>query len=94
MPRQDWDNVYIMVKENILMKKEQICVDFDDEKLDALQVYLKEKGIVLETELEETIQKLYEKHVPTAVRSFIERDRGVQELPKRRKRGLEDGENL
>lgn len=77
------------------MKNGQVNLEFDNEKLEALQVYLKDKGIILETELEETIQKLYEKHVPNAVRSFIERDRSVQELPRRRrKKGLEDGENI
>ena len=66
------------------MKNEKITIEFDDEKLDALQVYLNEKEISLESELVDTVQKLYEKHVPVMVRSFIERDRGKQVLTKKK----------
>lgn len=77
------------------MKNEKITIEFDDEKLDALQVYLNEKEISLESELVDTVQKLYEKHVPIPVRSFIERDRGKQVLSKKRskKEDNSDGEN-
>lgn len=77
------------------MKNEKITIEFDDEKLDALQVYLNEKEISLESELVDTVQKLYEKHVPIPVRSFIERDRGKQILSKKRskKEDNSDGEN-
>lgn len=76
------------------MKNEKITIEFDDEKLDALQVYLNEKEISLECELVDTVQKLYEKHVPVPVRSFIERDRGKQVLSKKRSKKEEnpDGE--
>lgn len=66
------------------MKNEKITIEFDDEKLDALQVYLNEKEISLDAELVDTVQKLYEKHVPVMVRSFIERDRGKQVLTKKK----------
>jgi len=77
------------------MKNEKITIEFDDEKLDALQVYLNEKEISLESELVDTVQKLYEKHVPIPVRSFIERDRSKQVLTKKRvkKEDSSDGEN-
>ena len=77
------------------MKNEKITIEFDDEKLDALQVYLNEKEISLESELVDTVQKLYEKHVPIPVRSFIDRDRSKQVLSKKRSKKEEnpDGEN-
>ena len=78
------------------MKNEKITIEFDDEKLDALNVYLNEKELVLENELVDTVQKLYEKHVPVMVRSFIERDRNKQTLAKKRSKKDEsfDGEIL
>ena len=78
------------------MKNEKITIEFDDEKLDALNVYLNEKELVLENELVDTVQKLYEKHVPIMVRSFIERDRNKQTLVKKRSKKDEssDGEIL
>lgn len=78
------------------MKNEKITIEFDDEKLDALNVYLNEKELVLENELVDTVQKLYEKHVPVMVRSFIERDRNKQTLVKKRSKKDEsaDGETL
>ena len=78
------------------MKNEKITIEFDDEKLDALNVYLNEKELVLENELVDTVQKLYEKHVPVMVRSFIERDRNKQTLVKKRSKKDEnsDGEIL
>lgn len=77
------------------MKNEKITIEFDDEKLDALQVYLNEKEISLESELVDTVQKLYEKHVPVMVRSFIERDRGKQVLTKKKskKEEISDEQN-
>ena len=77
------------------MKNEKITIEFDDEKLDALLVYLNEKEIVLESELIDTVQKLYEKNVPIPVRSYIERDRGKQVLSKKRSKKEENsnGEN-
>ena len=78
------------------MKNEKITIEYDDEKLDALNVYLNEKELVLENELVDTVQKLYEKHVPVMVRSFIERDRNKQTLVKKRSKKDEssDGEIL
>ena len=78
------------------MKNEKITIEFDDEKLDALNVYLNEKELVLENELVDTVQKLYEKHVPVMVRSFIDRDRNKQTLVKKRSKKDEssDGEIL
>ena len=74
------------------MKNEKITIEFDDEKLDALNVYLNEKELVLENELVDTVQKLYEKHVPVMVRSFIERDRNKQTLVKKRSKKDESSE--
>ena len=54
------------------MKKAVIQLRYDEEKLEAVRRYMGRKQIVLEEELRETMQKLYETHVPLAVREYIE----------------------
>lgn len=54
------------------MKKAIIQLKFDEEKLTALGKYMQKKGVSLETELQDTMQKLYERYVPPAVREYIE----------------------
>ncbi len=54
------------------MKKTKITIEFDQEKLKALQIYYAEKGNTVEKELEESLQKSYVKNVPAVLRSYIE----------------------
>lgn len=54
------------------MKKSVIQIKYNAEKLAALNQYMSKKETTLNLELEDAIQKLYEKHVPSAVREYIE----------------------
>ena len=54
------------------MKKAIIQLKYDEEKLSALEKYMIKKEVDLEVELLHTLQKLYEKYVPPAVREYIE----------------------
>lgn len=54
------------------MKKATLTVSFDSEKLDALTYHMGKKEADLQTELEDTVQKLYEKNVPQATREYID----------------------
>lgn len=63
------------------MKKATIQISFDAEKLGAIQQYMGKKDTELLTELEEVMQKLYEKHVPAPVREYIE-SRDAEEAAK------------
>ena len=54
------------------MKKTTMTISFDSEKLDALTYHMSKKDTDLQTELEDTVQKLYEKHVPQATREYID----------------------
>ena len=54
------------------MKKATLTVSFDSEKLDAPTYHMSKKDTDLQTELEDTVQKLYEKHVPQATREYID----------------------
>lgn len=66
------------------MKQINISISFDDEKLRALNKYLKKKGLTAEDELAAALLHLYEKHVPAAVREYIdETDVVVPAKPKR-----------
>lgn len=53
------------------MKKAQLIIRFDKEKLDALQYYLNLKGKNLENELKNFIELAYEAQVPQDVKNFI-----------------------
>ena len=53
------------------MKKTNITVVFDDEKLSALKMYLGQKNTTVEKELQKALDALYGKTVPTGVREFI-----------------------
>ena len=59
------------------MKQINISVSFDDEKLRALNKYLKKKDLTAEAELAAALLHLYEKHVPAAVREYIDEDDAV-----------------
>ena len=54
------------------MKKAIVQVSFDAEKLGAIRQYLAKKDAEFQSELEDFMQKLYEKHVPAPVRDYIE----------------------
>ena len=56
------------------MKQINISVSFDDEKLRALNKYLKKLELTAEDELAAALLHLYEKHVPAAVREYIDED--------------------
>ena len=54
------------------MKDKMIQIGFEAEKLEALIYYMEKKELSIDAELSETIQKLYEKHVPQATRDYID----------------------
>ncbi|ACV62374.1 hypothetical protein Dtox_1510 [Desulfofarcimen acetoxidans DSM 771] len=66
------------------MKKATVQISYDAEKLGALRQYMGKKEAELQTELEDFMQKLYEKHVPAPVRDYIEnREQDEPEAPRR-----------
>lgn len=58
------------------MKKTAITISFDEEKLSALKMYLDQKNMKVETELEKSLDILYSKNVPAGVRDFIDMKSG------------------
>jgi hypothetical protein len=54
------------------MKKENISVQMESEKLRATRKYMEKKDSSLEQELADALTKLYEKYVPAPVREYID----------------------
>ena len=54
------------------MKKAGINIFYDDEKLSAVRMYMKQKDIDIKSELEKTIDSMYARYVPSNVREFID----------------------
>lgn len=67
------------------MKKTTIGVAFDEEKLSAAKLYMEQKGLSFETEMERAADALYGKYVPANVREFIEMSAGTKAVPKSKK---------
>ena len=67
------------------MKKTNITVVFDDEKLSALKMYLGQKNTTVEKELQKALDVLYGKTVPAGVREFIALRAG-EDLPTEKKK--------
>lgn len=66
------------------MKNGTVTISFEPEKLKALQFYAAKKDANLQDELNEFLQKLYEKYVPASTREYIESQmEQVREKPKR-----------
>ena len=53
------------------MKKDTVTFTYDSEKLAALKIYMAQKNIRLEDELEKAAEGLYNKTVPSNVRDYI-----------------------
>ena len=66
------------------MKKTNISVAFDEEKLSALKMYLGQRNTTVEKELAKALDVLYGKTVPAGVREFIALRSGA-DLPTEKK---------
>ena len=53
------------------MKQATVQFSFDEEKLDALKIFIAGKNVNIETEMVQAMEELYAKHVPVRVREYI-----------------------
>ena len=67
------------------MKKENITIGMEADKLRATKRYMEKKDASIEQELGEALQKLYEKYVPAAVREYIDETADSMPAPKAKK---------
>lgn len=63
------------------MKKSTITLSYDEERLNALKIYLGKKNSNIENELAQSLESLYVKTVPSVVREFIELNSGTEQKP-------------
>lgn len=68
------------------MRKAEITVRFEQERLRALEFYIAKKDSTLEAEIDDFMAKLYEKYVPAQTREYIESMEGRDERPLRQTR--------
>lgn len=70
------------------MKKINLTVPYEEEKVKALRWYLEQKGTRLEDELAKAVDTLFQKNVPANVRNYICKDKDAPppaEAPKVKK---------
>ena len=53
------------------MKQVTVQFSFDEEKLDALKIFIAGKNVNIETEMVQAMEDLYAKHVPVRVREYL-----------------------
>ena len=80
--------LFLLVKiEEDQMRNTTLTSTFNTEKLDALTFHMGKRDATLQKELDDTMQKLYEKYVPQATREYIDdkvaRDVAPRERPRR-----------
>ena len=54
------------------MKKENISIAYDSEKLSAVKLYMEQRDTNVKSELEKALDALYTKYVPANVREFLD----------------------
>ena len=70
------------------MKKDQINIAYDSEKLSALKMYLGQKNTTVEKELQKALDALYGKTVPAGVREFIALRSGTESPAEKKKKNV------
>ena len=76
------------------MKKANITIVYDAEKLSALKLYLGQKNLSVEAELIAATDNLYIKTVPANVRDFIELQAGNAKPNERKKKEAKPQEEV
>lgn len=67
------------------MKKTSVSIMYDDEKLNAIRLYMLQRDLDFKEELEKSVDSLYAKYVPANVRGFIDM-KGLQTKPPKPKK--------
>ena len=67
------------------MKKTSVSIMYEDEKLNAVKMYMEQRDLDFKEELEKSVDSLYAKYVPANVREFIDM-KGSQVKPAKPKK--------
>ena len=71
------------------MKKTSVNIMYDDEKLNAIRLYMSQRDLDFKEELEKSVDSLYAKYVPANVREFIDMKGSQIKPPKPKKEKTE-----
>lgn len=74
------------------MKKTSVSIMYDDEKLNAIKMYMSQRDLDFKEELEKYVDSLYAKYVPANVREFIDMKGSQVKPPKPKKPKIESEE--
>lgn len=66
------------------MKKTSVSVMYDDEKLNAIKLYMSQRDLDFKEELEKSVDSLYAKYVPANVREFIDMKSTISKQTKKK----------
>ena len=67
------------------MRKTNVSIIYDDEKLNAVKMYMEQRDLDFKEELEKSVDALYTKYVPANVREFIDMKTVLTKPPKPKK---------
>ncbi len=67
------------------MKKISVSIMYEDEKLNAVKMYMEQRDLDFKEELEKSVDSLYAKYVPANVREFIDMKDSQVKTPKPKK---------
>lgn len=67
------------------MRKTNVSIIYDDEKLNAVKMYMEQRDLDFKEELEKSVDALYAKYVPANVREFIDMKDSQVKTPKPKK---------
>lgn len=66
------------------MKKTSLSIMYDDEKLNAIKLYMSQRDLDFKEELEKSVASLYAKYVPANVREFIDMKSTISKQTKKK----------
>ena len=58
------------------MNKVPLTLSFEEDKLEAMEIFLKKENSSVQRKMEEALKKLYEEVVPEAVRAYVDAKSG------------------
>ncbi len=64
------------------MKKTNVSIMYDDEKLSAIKLYMSQRDLDIKSELKKSVDSLYAKYVPANVRDYIDMKSSQVKPPK------------
>ena len=74
------------------MKKTSVSIMYEDEKLNAVKMYMEQRDLDFKEELEKSVDSLYAKYVPANVREFIDMESVLTKPSKPKKQKEENTE--